>query len=269
MGEEMTMKIAIYQGEGKLARIDENLELLRGSAIAAAEQKAELLICPEMFLTGYNIGDRVFELAEPADGPAAQKASAIAREAEIALLYGYPECAEEVFYNSTLLIEQNGDTLANYRKTHLYGQEENRLFQPGDYFVIAELAGVKIGLLICYDVEFPEAVRALALAGATLIVVPTALMEPYCRIAQLVVPARAYENQVFVAYANRCGREADLVYCGLSCIVGPDGHDLIRAGTAEEGLFVVDINLEAIAESRGANPYLADLRPELYKAPVR
>ena len=130
------------------------------------------------------------------------------------------------------------------------------------------LTGYNIGDFVCYDVEFPGAVRALALAGATLIVVPTAFMEPYCWIAQLVVPARAYENQVFVVYANRCGREADFVYCGLSCIVGPDGHDLIRAGT-EEGLFVVDINLEAIAESRSKNPYLADLCPEQYKAPVR
>jgi predicted amidohydrolase len=175
-------------------------------------------------------------LAETADGSAAQKVSEIAREANIALLYGYPERFEEVVYNSALLLDHNGTPLANYRKTHLYGPEEHRLFQTGDYFVIAELKGLKIGILICYDLEFPEAVRALALAGAELVAVPTALMEPYCRVAQLLVPARAYENQVFVAYANRCGHEADLNYCGLSCIVGPDGKDRVRAGT-EGGLF--------------------------------
>jgi predicted amidohydrolase len=262
------MKIAMYQCEGKPARTEDNLEILRQSAREAAGQEAQLLICSEMFLTGYNIGDKVFELAETANGPSKQKAAEIAREENIALLYGYPERIGTVVSNSAILIDHNGTMLANYRKTHLYGQQENRLFQPGDYLVVAELEGVKLGLLICYDVEFPEAVRALALAGAELIAVPTALMEPYCRVAQLVVPTRAYENQVFVAYANRCGHEADLNYCGLSCIIGPDGKDLARAGTGER-LFVAEINLADITASRGKNPYLADLRSELYLNPVR
>jgi predicted amidohydrolase len=262
------MKIAIYQCEGKPARTKDNLAMLRRSALAAAAQGAQLLICSEMFLTGYNIGDTVFEFAETVDGLSAQKAAEIAQETNIALLYGYPERIGTVVSNSAILIDRNGTMLANYRKTHLYGQQENRLFQPGDYFIIAELESVKVGLLICYDIEFPEAVRALALAGAELIAVPTALMEPYCRVAQLVVPTRAYENQVFVAYANRCGYEADLNYCGLSCIVGPDGKDLVRAGTGE-GLFVAEINPAEITAARGKNPYLTDLRSALYLNPVR
>jgi predicted amidohydrolase len=262
------MKIAIYQGEGKPTHMKDNLEILRRSAREAAEQEAQLLICSEMFLTGYNIGDMVFELAEAVDGPSMQKAAQIAREANIALLYGYPERSETVVFNSSILLDRNGTMLANYRKTHLYGQQENRLFQPGDYLAIVELEGVKVGLLICYDVEFPEAVRALALAGAELIAVPTALMEPYCRVAQLVVPTRAYENQVFVAYANRCGHEADLNYCGLSCIVSPNGKDLVRAGT-KEGLFVAEINVADIMASREKHPYLNDLRVDLYQKPAK
>ena len=81
---------------------------------------------------------------------------------------------------------------------------------------------------ICYDVEFPEAVRALALAGAELIAVPTALIRPFDIVARAIVPARAFENQVYVAYAGMCGSEAGLGYCGLSCIVGPDGQDRAR-----------------------------------------
>ena len=262
------MKIAIYQGEGKPAQMKDNLEILRRSAREAADQGAQLLICSEMFLSGYNIGDTVFELAETANGSSMQKAAEIAREANIAVLYGYPERFKEVVYNSALLLDRNGTPLANYRKTHLYGQEENRLFKPGDSFVLTKLAGVKIGILICYDLEFPEAVRTLALAGAELIAVPTALMQPYCRVAQLVVPTRAYENQVFVAYANRCGHEANLNYCGLSCIVSPDGKDLVRAGTIE-GLFVAEINAADIMASREQNPYLTDLRADLYQKPVK
>ena len=260
------MKIAIYQCEGVPGSKNGNLKLLSGAARSAAEQGSQLLICSEMFLSGYNIGDAVFDLAEPADGPALQSAAAIAREAGIALLYGYPERDEDLVYNSAILIDRNGSSLANYRKTHLYGPQENRLFQKGDAFVITELEGVKIGILICYDVEFPEAVRTLALAGASLVAVPTAIMQPFCRTCQLLVPARAYENQIFVAYANRCGKEDELTYCGLSCIVGPDGKDRMRAGVDEE-LLIADIDMSDIDISRQVNPYLTDLRPELYKPP--
>ena len=257
------MKIAIYQCEGISGSKSENLQLLRKAALSAEEQGAQLLICSEMFLTGYNIGDAVFELAEPADGPAFQCAVQISREADIALLYGYPERDGDHVYNSAILIDRKGTNLANYRKTHLYGPEENRLFQKGDGFVITELEGVKVGVLICYDVEFPEAVRTLALAGATLVAVPTAIMQPFCSTCQLLVPARAYENQIFVAYANRSGKEGNLTYCGLSCIVGPDGKDRARAGVDDE-MLVAEIDMSDIDISREVNPYLTDLRPELY-----
>ncbi|MBW2412443.1 MAG: carbon-nitrogen hydrolase family protein [Deltaproteobacteria bacterium] len=260
------MKIAIYQCAGVPGSKDGNLKLLHNVALSAAEQGAQLLICPEMFLSGYNIGDAVFELAEPVNGPAFQSATVIAREAGIAMLYGYPERDEDRVYNSAILIDRNGVNLANYRKTHLYGPEENRLFQKGNEWVITELEGVKLGILICYDVEFPEAVRTLALAGASLVAVPTAIMQPFCRTCHLLVPARAYENQIFVAYANRCGQENELIYCGLSCIVGPDGKDRLRAGVDEE-LRVAEIDVSDIDISRQVNPYLTDLRPELYTPP--
>lgn len=127
---------------------------------------------------------------------------------------------------------------------------------------------MKVGLLICYDIEFPEASRMFALAGAELIAVPTALMEPYCRTTRIIIPARAYENQLFVAYVNRCGAEADLTYCGLRCVVGPDGEDLVKAGRTE-GLFFADIDVSAIAAAKGENPYRTDLRPDLYATKVR
>jgi predicted amidohydrolase len=134
--------------------------------------------------------------------------------------------------------------------------------------MVAELEGIKIGILICYDVEFPEAVRALALAGAELIAVPTALIRPFDIVARTLVPARAFENQVYVAYAGMCGNEAGLGYCGLSCIVGPNGQDLARAGTGPALLFA-DIDLSVIPKGRMSNPYLSDRRPGLYSAGVK
>jgi 5-aminopentanamidase len=263
----MIMKIAIYQGEGLPAKVDENLAVIRRFAFSAARQQADLIIFPELFLTGYDIGSAVHRLAEPADGPSCQKAAAIARQADIALLYGYSERLGADVYNAALLIDRKGRARANYRKTHLYGSYEKKFFQPGDSLIMAELEGLNIGILICYDVEFPEAVRTLAYAGADLIAVPTALMEDYCRVAEKVVPARAYESEVYVAYVNRCGSEGDTVYCARSCLVGPDGRDVLRAGLTEE-LLLADIDKNTIAEAKETNPMLSDLRPDLYAKEV-
>ncbi len=262
------MRIAIYQGPGEAGSIARNLGVLEARAQEAAGRGARFLICPEMFLSGYNIGpEQVSRLAEPADGPALARVAAIARQVGIALLLGYPERADNgATYNAVRLIDWRGHSLANHRKCHLFGDLDRAMFRAGAALSkVVELEGVRVGLLICYDVEFPESVRLLALAGADLVTVPTALMEPFAAVARILVPARALENQVFLAYANRCGREGDLSYCGLSCIVGPDGADLARAGRGEE-LILADLDLVRLAASRQANGYLAGRRPELYAA---
>ena len=263
------MKVAVCQETSTSGGVADALERIRHRALAAAaETGSDLLIFPEMFLTGYNIGDAVFELAEPADGPSAAAVEAIARESGVSILYGYPERRGQRVFNSARLIHSARGAIANYRKTHLYGTEEKRLFVPGDDLVTADLDGLKVGILICYDVEFPEAVRALALAGAELIAVPTALIEPFDIVSRTLVPARAFENQVCVAYAGMCGREGDLGYCGLSCIVGPDGRDLARAD-AGPALLAADIDPAGITTGRKTNPYLSDRRPALYAARVK
>lgn len=262
------MKIAVYQGEGVNGEVAEALGTIKLNAVEAGAQGAGLVIFPEMFLTGYNIGDAVFTLAEPADGPSAAAVAKISREASVAILYGYPERSGDRIFNSALLVNSDRSVVANYRKAHLYGNAERRLFTPGDDLVIAELEGLQIGILICYDVEFPEAVRSLALAGAELIAVPTALIQPFDIVARTLVPARAFENQVYVAYAGMCGSERGLGYCGLSGIVGPDGNDIARAGTGP-ALLYADIDPSAILRGRKANPYLFDRRPELYSDSVK
>ncbi|WP_410615746.1 carbon-nitrogen hydrolase family protein [Amycolatopsis sp. lyj-109] len=243
------MKVAIHQGPlGDLPRID-----------------ADLVVTAEMITTGYHIGARTHELAEPADGPTAARMTALARQRGTALAYGYPETDGEHVYNSVQLVDATGRRLANYRKTHLFGDLDKAWFTPGDEPVVqADLGGVRIGLLICYDVEFPELVRAHALAGTELLVVPTALMSPYEIVADTLVPARAYESQLFVAYANRCDTERELTYCGRSCVVAPTGEVLARAGSGP-GVIAADVTRDALAASRLENTHLADRRPDLYR----
>jgi len=259
------MRIALLQDSGVPGDPAANLERLAMAARRAAAESIDLLIAPELYLTGYNLGDKLRDLAEPAGGPAAKRAAEIATETGVALLYGYPEAAGKKLYNAALLVDGTGTVRANYRKTHIFGPEEKRLFSPGDALMLVELGALTLGLLICYDVEFPEAVRALTLAGADAIIVPTALMRPYEKIAEQMVPARALENQVFIAYANRCGQEGELTYCGMSCVIAPDGKPLIQSGRGEAFL-VAEIDPAAYAESRKSIPYLEDRRPALYES---
>ena len=129
------MKIAICQTAGNPARVGRNLDLMKQSAGEAARAGADLLIFPEMYLSGYNIDPDLRRLAETPDGPASRTAAGIARESKIGLLYGYPEKAPDGIYNSALLIDRNGHTRANCRKTHLYGCTEKQQYQPGDSLV--------------------------------------------------------------------------------------------------------------------------------------
>ncbi|CAL9591916.1 carbon-nitrogen hydrolase family protein [Streptomyces sp. enrichment culture] len=262
------MRTALLQSSGRPGSVAGNLKVLDEAAGRAAAAGAGLLVTSEMFLTGYAIGDDIARLAEPADGDAADAVAETAVRHGLAIAYSYPERAGDVVHNSVQLIRADGTRMANYRKTHLYGSFEREHFTPGDRPVVqAELDGLTVGLVICYDVEFPEYVRAHALAGTDLLLVPTAVMHPYQFVAESVVPVRAFENQMYIAYANRVGTEGEFEFAGLSVLAGPDGVARARAGRGEE-LVCADADPEFLAASREANPYLSDRRPELYGPPA-
>ncbi|MFD3587421.1 carbon-nitrogen hydrolase family protein [Streptomyces sp. NPDC058683] len=258
------MRTALLQSSGRPGSTVENLKVLDEAAGRAAAAGAALLVAPEMFLTGYAIGDDIARLAEPADGDCADAIAELAHRHGLAIAYGYPERAGDHVHNSAQLISADGTRLANYRKSHLFGGFERDHFTPGDQPVVqAELNGLTVGIMICYDVEFPELVRAHALAGTDLLLVPTANMHPFELVAESLVPVRAWENQMYVAYANRIGQEGEFEFFGLSALAGPDGVARARAGRGEE-LVLADVDPALLAASREANPYLKDRRPGLY-----
>jgi 5-aminopentanamidase len=258
------MRTALLQSSGRPGSTVENLKVLDEAAGRAAAAGAALLAAPEMFLTGYAIGDDIARLAEPADGDSADTVAEIAERHGIAIAYGYPERVADAVHNSAQLISADGVRLANYRKTHLFGCFERDHFEPGEQPVVqAELGGLTVGLMICYDVEFPENVRAHALAGTDLLLVPTAQMHPFQFVAESLVPVRAWESQMYVAYVNRVGQEGEFEFVGLSTLAGPDGVARTRAGRGEELVFA-DADPVLLAASRAANPYLTDRRPGLY-----
>ncbi|SET11169.1 carbon-nitrogen hydrolase family protein [Geodermatophilus poikilotrophus] len=259
------MRVALLQGPAETPDPEAGLAAVADAAARAAAAGARLLVTPEMSLTGYAIGaDRVAELAEPVPGPLTDRVAAIAAEHGLAIAVGLPVRTPAGVANTVVVVGSDGSLLAGYAKAHLYGDVDRDAFVPGDVGVVQfRLDGLVVGLLVCYDVEFPEAVRAHALAGTELLVVPTGLMDPYGHVGTVLVPARAYESQVFLAYANRTGAEGEFVYCGASCVIVPDGTELARAGRGEE-LLVADVDPAVLTASRRVNTHLADRRPELY-----
>lgn len=260
------MLIAALQMQPVPTDYSANTAKIERALQAAVGMGASLLVTPELSLSGYALGHRFADVAQPADGEAVSRIRALSRAHQIAIVAGFPERDGPRVYNSAVLAKPDG-TFHVYRKCHLYGPAEKAVFAVSDDLPVVMTVGpLKVGLLICYDVEFPEMVRGLALAGAKLVLVPTALPAgPASRhVSQLVVPARAMENQLFIVYADLCGQENGLVYEGRSVIAAPDGECLARAGQDETLLFA-RINPGAYAVTDAETPYLADRRPDLYR----
>jgi len=239
------------------------MDALSKTVARASDRRADLLLCPELFMTGYYLKAEVNELAESIDGPFIRQACQLALKHRIMMVFGYPEKAGSRIYNSAVVISSDGDVVANYRKLHLPGDFENSYFKPGNSYTTFNIKGIKTGILICYDSEYPEAVRKLALEDTELLLVPTALSSPYPIVATKVIPSRAFENGIYIAYADFCGEDNELAYAGLSCIVDPNGNDLARAGNKEEILYA-QIDTDEIVKARSALPYLQQRRPDLY-----
>ena len=278
------MRIAMFQGPAA-PDVAGSLAEVASAASDAAAAGAAILVCSELTCTGYR-EDRAAERRPDGGqrGPIAQALARVAHETGVAIAYGYTEAygsgdgARQ--RNAVAVIGSGGDVLAHYRKTHLYrppdgvaGSPDDSPFVPGTEPVVQfPFGGLTCGVLICYDVEFPEAVRAHALAGTDWLLVPTALAHPDTHVATVLVPARAIESQLFISYVNRVGEEVrhpggdPIAYCGLSCTVAPDGADPVRADE-RPGVVVADLDPARLAVSRQHNPYLRDRRPELYRTP--
>lgn len=254
------MKLAALQMQALAGDQAANLARIERAAHDAASAGADLLAVPELALPGYGAGAAMAALAEPADGALMDSLAQIARAAGVAIVAGFAERDGADVYNSAVFTDGRGESVI-YRKSHLYGPYEKGLFRPqAPETHLFEVAGLKLGMLICYDVEFPENVRRLAKAGAQGVIVPTALPtgENGSFIAEHMIAVRAFENQVFVAYVNHCGSDALFAYAGLSRIAAPDGRILAAAGSSGEALLVAELDPAAYAASAEANTYLQD-----------
>jgi len=250
------MKTGIYQCASGGSAPNKRIADLEA---AVKDQDLDLIVCPELFLTGYNVGSDLLMLAEPITGPKNAKMSALARTTETAFVYGFVESDKGSVYNSIACVNAQGKIVAKHRKLMLPPGFERDYFKAGKEITTFELDSVKIGLLICYDMEFPEAMRATVKAGADVVIVPTALSDKWPVVADKVVPTRAFENGVWVVYANHAGKEGDLSYHGHSCIVNPTGKDVARAGSEAE-IISATLDLSLVGKAQDKLPYVSDTK---------
>lgn len=252
-----TLSVAIAQCPGDIDGSDARLEWLEHGLARQDGRGLDLVVLPELFQCGYNIGELVCLRAETPAGPFAAAIAKLAARYDLAILYGFSHRRDDLLFNSAQCIDGSGEIVGQHRKLLLPPGFEGDHFAPGGSCIPFQFNGFTVTILICYDAEFPENMRHAALSGADLVVVPTALGAQWGIVAERVIPARAFENGVFLCYANYCGTENGLEYFGGSCIVGPDGKDLARAGRDAE-IVCAHLQKPAVENARTRLPYLKD-----------
>lgn len=251
------MRVLLVQAASRPGEPAANARTL-GDAVAA-HPDADLAVCPELFLTGYDLSAAAERAIAP-DDAALALVRETARETGTAIVAGFVErLAGGGIANAVACIDADGAWAGTYHKAHLFGRERD-VFTAGERLLAVELAGRRIGLLNCFDVEFPEPARALARAGAELLVTVAANMAPYGPDHLLAVRARALDNRLAHVYVNRCGSEAGLEFVGGSLAVAPDGTPLLALGGGAESA-LAQLDLDAVPEA--AVDYLNHVRPEL------
>jgi predicted amidohydrolase len=273
------MRVAAVQ-LSSTADFERNLERADRFTRAAAADGAQLVVLPEKW-SALGLGEALQAGAQPLDGPAIGWARAIARELGIDLVAGSiserEPGAESRLRNTSVHVGPDGEVHATYRKVHMFDvvvdgtvYRESEHEEPGEELALSRTAGgVELGLSICYDVRFPELYRILAIRGARIFSVPAAFTVPTTRDHwEVLLRARAIEDQAFVVAANQIGEHAaGLRSGGRSMIVDPWGIVLALAAD-REGHIVADLDLEAQARIRRELPALANRRPAAYSWPV-
>jgi predicted amidohydrolase len=266
------MRPVLNEMEENLVRMADYIAKICGS------QKVDIIVFPELITTGYECGVRFTDLAQRIPGASVNVLAQRAAEFGVYVAFGMPakEKVESILFNSAVLIGPDGELIGDYRKVHLKG-EERMTFRAGFRYPIFETKFGNIGLLLGYDLAFPESARTLALDGAELILVCANWEKPRNEEWRTYVMARAFENSCFIAAANRVGEDVTYSFIGDSMIVGPRGQTLAslageidpKTNEPAEGYALARIDLYDVRRNREEFQTLQNREPDTYKALVR
>jgi len=238
------MDIKIGDNAGNLKRVLERLD-------EAAASGAELIVFPECAISGYCFRslEEAFSSSEWTYGPSVEALSVRCTALGVTGVFGLLEGTRDHYYNSAIIATPNGET-AIYRKTHLPTLGVDRFLRPGNALKVYPAPFGMLGVLICYDIRFPEAARSLGLLGADVIALPTNWPVGAESSPEFITRARAWENRVWIIAANRVGVERGRRFIGRSQILSPTGQILVEAGAEEEIILYANLDLTLSRQKR-------------------
>lgn len=266
----MNPKVAVAQMGCRLGNVKHNLATISALASRTAKREADITCFPELATTGYALNIKWRKYSEPIPGPTADRLAHMAEEFGLYLICGMVErdLKSKRIFDSAVLINPSGDFAGVYRKVHLWDMER-KYFTPGNRFPVFKTKVGRIGIGICYDLEFPEPARAMALQGAEIIFFASAQPSPMGDQVDTYIRSRAGENCVFVAHSNRIGRERRLVFFGQSQIISPLCRALVRK-EKEPGFALAQLDIQSLHKLREKKlPYLRQRIPRAYTALTR
>jgi predicted amidohydrolase len=261
--------VALAQISCKLGDKEGNLKKIEKMAVRAHKARADLLILPELSLTGYVVRDQIYELAEQIPGESTRHVERIAKKTGLHIIFGMPELSSNThatLHNAAVLVNPKG-VIGKYRKMYLPTHsvfEEKRYFRPGYKSAVVPTNLGNIGLTICYDIFFPEVTRLARLDGAQLIVCISASPAVRRAFFEVLTTARAIENTAYLAFVNLAGIEDGLQFWGGSRLIAPNGRILAQAKYDEEDFVMHEIDYSDAKSVEPFVPTLKDLRPELF-----
>lgn len=273
------MTVAVAQMKPVLGVPEDNLAMMADMIRdIASKQHVDLIVFPELITTGAELGLRFTEVAQRVPGSTVNLIAKRANEYGVYVAWGMAtkEKVESVLYNSAILVGPEGELVDVYHKVHLRG-EERMAFREGFKLPVIETEIGTLGLMIGYDLAFPEVARSLTMEGAEVLCVLANWEASGLDEWKTYMRARAYENAVFVAGANRIGEDVTLTFGGESMIVGPRGeiHAALTgasdkdSGEPQAGAAIARLDLDAVREAREEFQFMQNRQPTVYKAIVR
>ena len=259
------MKVTCIQMDMLLAEPEENFAHAEKLIAKAMEGAPDVLVLPETWNVGFFPKENLPALCDKDGAMVKERIGGLAKKFSVNIVAGsVGNVRDGKVFNTAMVFDRKGDCVASYDKTHLFTpMGEDDYFQKGDHVARFQLDGAECGIIICYDVRFPELTRTLTVPGLDMLFVVS--QWPKIRTFHLrsLTVARAIENQMFVVCCNSCGTAGQTVYGGSSAIIDPWGETLALAGEKEE-LLSADCDLQILKNIRGSIPVFRDRRPELY-----
>ena len=260
------MKVSCIQMDVQLGQPEENHRLAEGLIRQAAKEGPDVILLPELWDVGFFPKENLKELADPDCAKVKAHMGALARELGINIVAGSVACLrEDRVYNTACVFGRDGSLLAQYDKTHLFSpMGEDDFFAKGDHICRFQMDGHDVGILICYDIRFPELTRSMTVPGLEMLFMVSQWPDVRVPHLQVLTQARAIENQMYLACCNACGKAGDTQYGGHSSIIDPWGTVLTQAGAAQE-IITAECDFQVNAKIRSSMHIFADRRPELYQ----